>query len=538
MATSSRGTLARLAAALAVGAALAWAAPRSWSGADRAEVVVAVHTPDGVVRTRPGADADAAWPWAVTAGWDGDTLAVAVRHPEADADGVRVEVERPGHGAELVPTVHLDEGVRRARRTVPRRSGLALGLLGLVAVLWVTEAFPLWVTSLAVPVVLVAGGALPTREALQPFFDPVIALFLAAFALADSVAAVGLDRRLAAGLVRWVGDRPRALYAALMGLSAVLSMFMSNTAAAALLVPLGMALTATAPVGYRRALVLGIAYAATLGGVGSAVGTPANPLALAFLAQAGHEVGFLGWFGYGLPVVGLVLPVVGAWVWWRLGAGREVPRLEGLDVAVEPMDARAWQVAAVFGAVLLGWLTDRWHGLHPGIVGLAGVVLLAALGRFDEQGLRRVDWKALLTFGGGLTLGAGLAATGTSDALAVAMEGLAALPPAVAVAAVGACALALTSVASNTASASILIPLALPLASVLGVDPRLLVVVVAIATSVDFALVVGTPPTMIAYSTKQFTAAEIFRVGVALDLLALAVLLGVAVPLWRALGWV
>ncbi len=526
--------------AVLLGLLLAWVAPADWSDRERSEAVVRVHTLSGVVQTQVGSPLEESG-WTVISAWQGDTLRVDVRHPQASHEAVRVEVVRPGEAPELVPTIALSKGERVAERVAPRRSGLAIGLLGAVALLWVSEVVPLWVTSLAVPVVLAGGGALSTRAALQPFFDPVIALFFAAFALADATTQAGLDRRLATSLIRKVGDRPRLLFAVMMGLSAVMSMFMSNTASAALLVPL--AVTLTRPLGdaglpYRRALVLGIAYAATLGGVGSAVGTPANPLAMGFLAQAGHPITFGGWFVWGLPVVLLMLPVIGAWVWWRLGAERAAARVSVPDMQAGPMSTAERQVAAVFAVVLLGWLTDRWHGLHPGLVGMAGVVVLATRGLFDEAGLARIDWKALLTFGGGLCMGAALQATGSSDWLAVQLEGLAVLPSALGVAAVAACSLALTSVASNTASAAILIPLALPLAAVLGVDPRLMVMVVAIATSIDFALVVGTPPTMVAYSTKLFTATEVFRVGVALDLIGLFVLLAVVVPLWAALGLV
>jgi len=503
-----------------------------------APVEVTVHTPSGAHRSGLGLHTQEGWSQEVD--WADGALRVRVRHPDVGSVPVRVDVHW-GTEAELVPTVSVDDGQLTARRTPPRRSGLVVGLLAVVAVLWVSETFPLWVTSLAVPVVLVAGGATTPTAALQPFFDPVIALFFAAFALADAMAACGLDRRLANAVVGRTGHRPRRLFAGMLALSAVLSMFMSNTAAAALLVPLAMSVTA--PLGpegrgYRRALVLGIAYAATIGGVGSAIGTPANPLAIAMLARVGHPIGFLEWFAYGLPVVVLLLPVVGAWVWWRLGAGPAARPVPVTETMAPTWSVEERQVAGVFSLVLLGWLSDEVHGVHPGLVGMAGVVGLAALGRFDKQGLARMDWAALLTFGGGLSMGAALGATGTSDWLAVQLEGLSSLPGPVGVAAVAVCSLALTSVASNTASAAILVPLALPLASVLGVDPRLLVMVVAVASSVDFALVVGTPPTMVAYSTDQFTAAEVFRVGAVLDLIGLAVLLTVVVAWWGLMGLV
>ncbi len=461
---------------------------------------------------------------------------------------VRVGLRLP-HGEDtLVPTVEARGDTLVARRTPPRRGRAMLAILGFVVVIWVGEVVPLWVGALAVPVLLGMARIGSAREVLAPFFHPVIALFLAGFALARAMAQTGLDRRLALTVIARSGQRPVRLYGAMLAVTALASMFMSNTAAAAMLVPVAMAVGA--PLGeegrgFRKAMVLGIAYAATLGGVGSAIGTPANPLAIAFLEESGHAVGFVGWFAYGLPMVVLFLPVMGAWVWWSLG-GRPperrfrhaVEEARRAREALPPWSGAERQVAVIAALTVLGWATDRIHGLHPGLVGLGGMIALHLAGRFGKDDLAHLDWAALLTFGGGLSLGAQLAGTGMADWLATRLEGWGALPPAVGVAGVALFALALTAVASNTASAAILIPLAVPLASVLEVDPVRLVMVVAIASSIDFALVIGTPPTMVAYSTGMLRAGEVFRVGVALDLLGLAVLLTVVAAVWSAMGLV
>ncbi|MEA2009716.1 MAG: SLC13 family permease, partial [Actinomycetota bacterium] len=154
------------------------------------------------------------------------------------------------------------------------------------------------------------------------------------------------------------------------------------------------------------------------------------------------------------------------------------------------------------------------------------------------EDLGRISWPALLTFGGGLTLGLFLVRTGTSDYLATRLTGLVGVPDVVAVLAVAMITLLLTTVASNTASAAILIPLAIPLAGVLGVSVTALVLVVAIASSVDFALVVGTPPTMIAYATKLYTAGQIFRKGIILDFVGILLLVLVVTRIWSLLGLV
>jgi sodium-dependent dicarboxylate transporter 2/3/5 len=193
-------------------------------------------------------------------------------------------------------------------------------------------------------------------------------------------------------------------------------------------------------------------------------------------------------------------------------------------------------VLLVFVLVAALWLTQTWHGLDTGIVALGGAVLLAILGKLETEDLGRISWASLLTFGGGLALGGFLVTSGTSDWIAARLAGLGALPSWLGVALVALLSLGLTTVASNTATAAILIPLALPLARVIGVDPVLLVVVVAIASSIDYALVIGTPPTLIAYSTRLFTAREIFRAGIVLDLAGVVLLVTAVVGVWKLFG--
>ncbi len=462
-------------------------------------------------------------------------------------DAVALELVLPDGRTELVPPVLWDGTTRelRAERRPPVDSAVVLALLGVVVVLWVTELFPLFVTSLLIPVVLTMTGALGATAALEPFFNPIIVLFFAGFMLAEAMRRHGLDHLAAITIVARAGRGPVVLFATMLAVAAGLSMFMSNTAAVAVLVPIALAVTEPLHhLGYRKALVLGIAYAATIGGVGSAIGTPANLLAIEFLDTfAGRSISFVEWFAFGLPMVILFLPLMGGYLWWRAGVtlenegfvrARAAARAELEHVGRPTRDQ--WTILAVFVGILVGWLTQTAHDVHPGIVALGGVVVLAMLGVILPDDLGRISWASLLTFGGGLTLGLALVESGTSDWIATRLAGMAGLPTPIAVAAVAMLALALTTVASNTASAAILIPLTIPLAGVLGVDPTLLVVVVAIASSIDFALVIGTPPTMIAYSTRLYTAGGIFRIGIVLDLVGVGLLVTAVIAIWQLLG--
>jgi solute carrier family 13 (sodium-dependent dicarboxylate transporter), member 2/3/5 len=465
----------------------------------------------------------------------------------ADPDAATVELILADGRVERFPVVSVDEAAAtfEVSRRPPVSAGVVLALLGFVVVMWVTEAIPLFLTSLSIPVVLVVAGVAEPGEALAPFFHPIIALFFGGFLMAEAMKKVSLDRTAAVTLVAAAGRSPVSLLVGMMAVSAFLSMWMSNTAAAAVLVPI--AIGVTAPIdhpGYRKVAVLGIAYAATLGGVGSAIGTPANPLAIEFLSSfAGREVSFVEWFGFGVPMVVIFLPVVAAYLWWRMGVKVDTATFDRVRAAARAevhtagrMDRGQWVVLGVFGSVMVAWLTQTFHGVDTGIIALAGAVALGVLRMVDTDDLARISWSALLTFGGGLALGVYLTRTGTSDWLATRLVGLESVPSGVGVAVIAIATLALTTVASNTATAAMMIPLAIPLAGVVGVDPSLLVVIVAIASSIDFALVIGTPPTMIAYSTKLFTTREIFRTGIVLDLLGIVLLVTVVSWIWQVLG--
>lgn len=552
---------ARLAAVILVAAALALAAlaiaPEPWpTGPGRLEVELAgstvVDEPVTVGDDEPLLVETTAGMLTVTLDApDGvpvdDTirLTITVTDDRATLGDVAATVVLPDGSREAVPVLRQDGNRFAAERQPPVDVAIVLAMLAVAVVLWVSEAVPLFVTGLAVPVVLAVGDVAPARDVLAPFFDPIIVLFFAGFLLARAMQRVDLDRLAATSLVAWTGRSPVTLFASLIAVSAFLSMWMSNTAAVTVLLPVALAVTTPLQdLGYRKATVLGVAYAATIGGVGSAIGTPANPLAITFVNElTGRRISFVEWFAFGLPMVVLFLPLMGIYLWRtnkatvdrsRFAAARREARHQQAQVGRLTKDQI--EVLVVFGAVFAGWLTQNWHDQSPGIVALAGAVVLFARGRTSADDLGQISWPTLLTFGGGLTLGVYMTATGAADWIVTRLGGLASWPTPVAIVLVAAVALGLTTVASNTAAAATLIPLAVPLAGLIGTDPVLLVAIVAVASSIDFALVIGTPPTMLAYSTDLFSAGEILRKGAPLDITGLLLLVAVVVPIWGLLG--
>ncbi len=446
---------------------------------------------------------------------------------------------------------------------VPFKSGVALGLLVLTAGLWISEIVPTIVGAFLVPIIVVVSGISTALGALQPFFDPVIALFFGGFIIAEALKKHNIDRRLALGIISSAKIRPSMLILILMSVSAFLSMWMSNTASAAVMIPIAIALVTQIESGgreknlsgYRKALILGIGYSATTGGIASVIGTPANPIAIAGLANIGIEISFLKWIGFGLPFVLIMLFII--WGYLLLVFKPKVSKKSLAEAQVVfrddlkkmgKMNKKQWLTIAIFLFTIILWLlatpignwTNGVIALNSGIIALIAVVLIFGSNLLEAKDVKNVNWNALFLFGGGLSLGDALVATGIGDWIASKMGIIEGKHFIIIALIVGGISLLVTAVASNTASAAMLIPLVIPIAVSLQIDPTLLAVIVAIGSSIDYALVFGTPPTMISYSTGYFSVKEIFRIGSILDLIGVLLLSTISVFLWLGFGliWV
>jgi sodium-dependent dicarboxylate transporter 2/3/5 len=450
---------------------------------------------------------------------------------------------------QVLPPTNLDGEWLDFSLRIPFKAKISMALLFAVATLWLTELVPLSVGALAIPVVIVIAAVTDATTVFQPFFHPIVILFFAGFLLAEGMRRTGVDRWIALNILRRSSLEPAYLMLTMMSLTALLSMWMSNTASVAIIIPIALAVMEKIPhdageKSFQRALILGVAYAATVGGIGSAIGTPANILALTYLNEFSDTyLTFVDWFAYGLPVVIIMVPVI--WLITILAFRvklRHVGQHLSHDTYVKELNKMGGLnksqriLMLVFFAIMGLWLTERFHHIHTSVVALAGVLILFFTETIKKEDLGRINWDALLTFGGGLALGNMLVLTGVSDWIALHLMGLANQPPLLVIFFVAALTLLIGAFISNTACAAMLIPLAIPLAQIIHLDPRLLVAVIAIASSIDFALVVGTPPTMLAYSTGYFTVKDIFKRGIVLDLIGVLVLSFGVIWIWRWLG--
>ncbi|WP_194756912.1 SLC13 family permease [Aliidiomarina indica] len=413
-----------------------------------------------------------------------------------------------------------------------------------VAWWWITEALPLPVTSLLPFILLPLGGILDFREASGSLGDHVIVLFMGAFMLAKAVEASGVHRRIALTLVGWIGvTEGRRIVLSFMLAVAVLSMWISNTAAVLALLPVALAMAdASDNHRFQRALLLGLAYSASLGGVATLIGTPPNLIfASIYETYSGDTFGFGRWMQIGIPMVVLGLPVIG---WWltrglTLSMPLELPK-QG------PMTAYEKRVLMVFGAVIFLWVFRTepfggWTGV-TGITGvgdstiaLAGVVAMFVVsnghgGRLLtwEQAVN-IPWGILLLFAGGICLAAGVMASGLSDIIGSGLGGMIGIPIWLLIFLLALSVSFLTEVTSNTATATLLMPILAATAGSAGLPIELLMIPAVIACSCAFCMPVATPPNSIVFASEKITIKEMAREGVVLNVLLAGVITIVAI---------
>ncbi|TNE74361.1 MAG: DASS family sodium-coupled anion symporter [Gammaproteobacteria bacterium] len=425
----------------------------------------------------------------------------------------------------------------------------ALGMMLLMATWWSTEAIPIPATAL-VPIVLIpALGLGSIAEATAPYAHPIIFLFLGGFTLGLAMQRWNLHRRIALVTLKAVGDRPKRQIGGFMIATAFLSMWVSNTATAIMMLPIGLSVVAmmdgSNPDAVRRyatSLLLAIAYSASIGGIATLIGTPPNALLAAYLSDSqGVEVGFAQWMLIGLPVSLVML--VAAW-WWltfrdfgvtrsndadggieqELAALGKLSRGEKLVATVFLLTASAWILRPLLSETLMPWLSDT------------GIAIIAAIAMFtvpvdtrhrefllDWESAKGIPWGVLLLFGGGLAMAGVISSSGLADWIAVSLGAAGALPLLVMVALVAAVIIFLTEVTSNTATAAAFLPLLGALALSQGVPPVLLAVPAALAASCAFMMPVATPPNAIVFSSGHMQIGDMIRAGFALNLIGIVV---------------
>ena len=486
-----------------------------------------------------------------------------VRETLSEAE-LRFERRRRGAGLFFGPLAFVALLLTPLSSLTPPAARLS-AVLAWVLIWWITEAVPIPVTALLGPSLAVVCGVGSAGEMFAPFGDPIIFLFLGSFVIAEAMFACGLDRRMAYSILaqRWVGSSTTRILIAFALVTGGLSMWLSNTATTAMMYPIGMSVlvalsgllerTTGKPVDLVRlrfgtALMLVTAYASSIGGVGTPVGTPPNLIALGQLdALAGVRIPFFKWMLLACPVMVVMLAVLVVYLRWALPPEvREVAgsaeSIRGERAALGRLSVPERNVVIAFSLTVALWVLpgvvalvggaasplarDVQRLLPEGVVALLGAALLFLLPvnwrerRFTMTWSQaaKVDWGTLMLFGGGLSLGAAMFRTGLARAVG---DGLLHLTGAHSLAALTFLfcfvAVVITETTSNTAAATMVCPLAIAAATAAGVSPVAPAVAVALGASMAFMLPVSTPPNAIVYGSGCVPITAMLRHGALLD---------------------
>ncbi|MFA5496381.1 MAG: DASS family sodium-coupled anion symporter [Porticoccaceae bacterium] len=434
--------------------------------------------------------------------------------------------------------------------TVAASAWLTLGLLLLMAIWWATEAIPMPVTSL-LPIVLVPILGLGTIEsATSPYANHVIFLFMGGFLLGLAMQRWQLHRRIALLTLLAVGDKPSHQIGGFMAATAFIGMWVSNTATAIMMLPIALSVitlqeddsdsdsgaeTQRARQRFATALMLSIAYAASIGGISTLISSPPNAMLAAYLQEAhGIEVSFVQWMKIGLPVTLGML--VFTW-WWLTRGGFAFKAVDSRALlhrelqALGPLSRAEKTVAVVFVCAALGWVFRPLLNDYLPELTDAGIAMIVAVSLFlipvdwrkrtflmDWDHAIKLPWGILLLFGGGLSLAAVITSSGLAEWVAGSMRHQAAMPTILLIGMVVLVINLFTEITSNTATAAAFLPLMGALAVSQGLPPELLAVPTAIVASCSFIMPVATPPNALVFGTGHIALGDMMRAGVALNI--------------------
>jgi len=421
-----------------------------------------------------------------------------------------------------------------------------------MAVWWMTEALPLAVTAI-LPLILFPLLGVRSIETTTPSYaHPLIFLFLGGFLLARAMHVWGLDTRVALKVVRFAGSSPRRLIAGIMAVTAFLSMWVSNTATAMVMLPIGVSIVKTFsehPEEHAEdiapALLLSIAYAATIGGIGTIIGTPPNALFAAFMAESyAIEISFIRWMFIGVPLLLVLLPIT--WfvltrLAFRVGGKEAIEAASAVSkklALLPPISKGERLVASVMLLVAALWIfrpiissAFSWLRLSDAGIAMTGALLLFLLpvdlkqGRFllSWREAAAIRWDVLILFGGGLALATAMSESDLANWIGDQLSGLRILPLSLLLLALGILIVFVGELASNTAMAAVFLPVAGATALRMGEPALLLTLPVALFATLGFMLPVATPPNAIVFGSGVVEIRHMLRAGVILDLVGIVV---------------
>lgn len=425
----------------------------------------------------------------------------------------------------------------------------------LMVVFWVTEAIPISATALLPLAALPLMGAASIKDAASPYADPIVFLFIGGFMLAACIERWRLHERIALSIATLAGGRPVALVAGFMGASALISMWISNTATTLMLAPIAIGAARAlshdgkGDLALGGALALGVAHAATIAGIGTPVGSPTNLIAIAFFERAGEPIAFIDWMARALPLMLIMLPL--AWLFLCLPLfGRRATHTAEIAGVVKsalaklgPLAKPELRIGIVFALVALAWMTRTLLVELPLLKGLTdtGVAMIGVLALFlvpsgrgqgekliDWPTAERIPWGIAILFGGGLSVAAAMEGTGLAQWIGDWIAGLDGISAIGLVAILVVTTILISELASNVATLTSMLPVVAAIASATDAPLQALAFPVAIAASFAFMLPVATAPNAIAYSSGLVSLKRMLAVGFGLNIAAAALIIAFA----------
>lgn len=421
------------------------------------------------------------------------------------------------------------------------------GLAIWMAVWWLTEATSIYATALLPLALMPLLGVSTIKETAGAYAHPLIFLFLGGFILALALEKWHLHRRFAVTVLKLIGTKPATLVGGFMFIAATLSMWITNTATTLVMLPILLSIiglldkNSANKKNFSLCLLLGVAYAASIGGIGTIIGTVPNMFTVSFIQnELDTDISFAKWMTIGLPIVIVFIPLV----WWLLThwiypPGDDEVGQEFLDEKPEPWSIGAKLTLAIFLLTAACWICRPLLMKRPPLANLSdtGIAIIAALLLFsipvnlkqrkflmDWDTALRVPWGVLLLFGGGLALAGAIRANGVGELLASQLSSLHGVPPLLMTMMVVSFIIFLTELTSNTATTTALIPIFAVMAEGLGINPLSIILPATIAASCAFMLPVATPPNAIVFSSNLIRVPEMARAGFWLNLTGILVI--------------
>ena len=464
---------------------------------------------------------------------------------------------------------------------VPTPEGLSTGgqavgaTTAWVAVWWIGESIPIPATSLLPIVLFPLTGALDVDAATAPYANDLIFLFMGGFFIAMAMQRWDLHRRIALRTIRAIGTGPKRIILGFMIATAFLSMWVSNTATTMMMTPIGLAVvlqttdlvdrtdmdvpTARGEFNFGTALMLCIGYSASVGGVGTIIGTPPNLVLVGAINETfGQSISFAQWMLYGVPIAALGVAIVWVYVTRFLIPPRMDTLPGGMEViddeikALGPMTREEKLVLVVFAATALGWLTRSFllepiiPGIADSMIAIAGALVLFLIparetdGSFtfllDWETAVGIPWGIILLFGGGLSIAAGFQETGLAEWIGGLLGGLEGVSILLVMTVVVLLTIFMTEVTSNTATTAMLMPIMASLAVGLSIHPYGVMIAAATAASFAFMLPVATPPNAVVFGTGYITMPEMAKTGFGLNIIGILLVIALAVS-WLPIIW-